>query len=95
VEALTDAVGLRALGLGARVINVLNRKIELVLVSFGIAAELTPAIGQDAEKLDIVFLESVVMVSSNRRGGALRHPDRSAPRLGLRFAVGTGHHLSD
>src|SRR5262244_635181 len=26
-----------------------------------------------------------------RRGRALRHPDRSAPRLGLRFAVGTGH----
>ena len=26
-----------------------------------------------------------------RRGGALRHPDRSAPRLGLRFAVGIGH----
>jgi len=26
-----------------------------------------------------------------RRGGALRHPDRSAPRLGSRFAVGTGH----
>src|SRR4051812_20682729 len=25
------------------------------------------------------------------RGGALRHPDRSAPRLGLRFAVGIGH----
>src|SRR6516164_11713858 len=57
VEALTDAVGLRALGLGARVIDVLNREIELVLVSFGIAAELTPAIGQDAEKLDVVVLE--------------------------------------
>ena len=26
-----------------------------------------------------------------RRGGALRHPDRSAPRLGLRFAVGVQH----
>jgi integrase len=26
-----------------------------------------------------------------RRGGALRHPDRSAPRLGSRFAVGIGH----
>ena len=26
-----------------------------------------------------------------RRGRALRHPDRSAPRLGLRFVVGTGH----
>ena len=25
------------------------------------------------------------------RGGALRHPDRSAPCLGLRFAVGIGH----
>jgi len=23
-----------------------------------------------------------------RRGGTLRHPDRSAPRLGSRFAVG-------
>jgi hypothetical protein len=31
---------------------------------------------------------SVVMVSSNRRGGALHHPNRSAPRLGSRFAVG-------
>ena len=30
-----------------------------------------------------------------RRGGALRHPDRSAPRLGLRFAVGTRTPLSD
>ena len=26
-------------------------------------------------------------VSSNRRGGTLRHPDRSAPRLGSQFAV--------
>jgi hypothetical protein len=31
---------------------------------------------------------SVVMVSSNAPGRALRHPDRSAPRLGLLFAVG-------
>ena len=34
------------LGLGARVIDVLDREIELVLVPFGIAAELTAAIGQ-------------------------------------------------
>src|ERR1700745_2745671 len=26
-----------------------------------------------------------------RRGGALRHPNRSAPRLDSRFAVGIGH----
>jgi hypothetical protein len=36
----------------------------------------------------MIFCSVVMMVSSNRRGGALRHPDRSAPRLGLRFAVG-------
>jgi hypothetical protein len=41
VKALADAVGLRALGLGARVIDVLNREIELVLVPFGIAASTT------------------------------------------------------
>jgi hypothetical protein len=35
MKALTDAVGLWALGLGERVIDVLNREIELVLVSFG------------------------------------------------------------
>ena len=30
---------------------------------------------------------SLVIVSSNRRGGALRHPDRSAPRLGRHRAT--------
>ena len=47
VEALADAVGLRALGLGARVIDVLNREIQLVLVPFGVAAE-TRCRGQSA-----------------------------------------------
>src|SRR5437588_3069021 len=45
MEALTDAVGLRALGLGAAVIDVLDRQVELVLVAFP-AAELGAAIGQ-------------------------------------------------
>src|SRR5262249_57364736 len=30
MEALTDSIGLRALGLGAAVINVLDREVELV-----------------------------------------------------------------
>ena len=38
VESLTDAVGLRALGLGAGVIDVLDRQIEFVFVPLGIAA---------------------------------------------------------
>src|SRR4029077_1442739 len=45
MEALADAVGLRALGLGAAVIDVLDRQIELVFVTFP-AAELGAAIGQ-------------------------------------------------
>src|SRR5215469_13783575 len=45
VEALADAVGLRTLGLGARMIDVLDREIEFVFVSFGIAAILVAAIG--------------------------------------------------
>src|SRR5262249_32605933 len=57
VEALTDAVGLRALGLSARVIDVLDRKVEFVLVSFGVAAILAAAVGQHAQQLDLVLLE--------------------------------------
>jgi hypothetical protein len=33
VEALDDAVGLRALGLGSGVVDVLDREIELVFVA--------------------------------------------------------------
>ena len=44
MEAFTDAVRLRALGLGARVIDVLDREIQLILVPFGIAAELAAAV---------------------------------------------------
>jgi hypothetical protein len=51
------AVRLRALGLGARVIDVLDREIELVLVPFGIAAELAATVSQHAQQLDIVLLE--------------------------------------
>src|SRR5262245_1986319 len=45
VEALADAVGLWALGLGARMIDVLDREIELILVPLGIAAVLAAAVG--------------------------------------------------
>src|SRR5215475_8315649 len=57
VEALADTVGLRALGLGARVIDVLDRKVKLVFVSLWVATILAAAVGQYAQKLDIVLLE--------------------------------------
>jgi hypothetical protein len=36
VEAFTDAVGLRAVGLGARVIDVLDREVELISCRSGL-----------------------------------------------------------
>ena len=45
MEALADTVGLRALGLGAGVVDVLDRQVELVFVAL-VAAKLGPAIGQ-------------------------------------------------
>src|SRR6266700_1593522 len=46
VEALADAVGLRALGLGPHMVDVLDGKIELVLVMLWIAAIFRAPIGQ-------------------------------------------------
>ena len=48
VEALADTVGLRALGLSARAIDVLDREVEFVLVPLWIAAVLATAVGQHA-----------------------------------------------
>src|SRR5215472_18791200 len=45
MEALADSIGLRALGLGAAVIDVLDREVELVVVAFT-AAEFGATIGQ-------------------------------------------------
>src|SRR5262249_9296921 len=44
VETLADAIGLRALGLGARVIDILDCEVELVLVPLWIAAILAAAV---------------------------------------------------
>jgi hypothetical protein len=39
------------------VIDVLDREIQLVLVPFGVAAELAAAVSQHAQELDIVLLQ--------------------------------------
>ena len=57
MEAFADAVRLRALGLGARVIDVLDREAQLVLVPFRVAAELAAAVSQYAQEPDIMLLE--------------------------------------
>ena len=57
VEALADAVGLRALGLGARMIDILDRKVELVFVPLRVAAILAAAVGQHPQQLDLLAVE--------------------------------------
>jgi hypothetical protein len=50
MEAFADSVGLRALGLGAGVIDVLDGEIELVVVMLGVAAILRAAIRQQCQE---------------------------------------------
>src|SRR5579884_2287764 len=56
VEALADAVGLRALRLGAGMVDVLHRQVELVLVMLGPAAILRAAIGQHTTQRNPVLV---------------------------------------
>ena len=46
VEAFADPVRLRALGLGARVVHILDREIELVFMPLRVAVILAAAVGQ-------------------------------------------------
>src|SRR5437773_8051144 len=55
MKALANAIGLRALGLGAAVVDVLNGEIELVFMALG-AAKLGAAIGQHARQTDAVLV---------------------------------------
>src|SRR6516165_2098436 len=55
MEALANAIGLRALGLGAGMVDVLNGEIELVFVALR-AAKLGAAIGQHARQADAVLV---------------------------------------
>ena len=57
METLADSVGLRTLGLGAGVINVLNSEIELVVVMLGIAAVLGAAVRQHPAQRDAMLFE--------------------------------------
>jgi hypothetical protein len=75
VEAFTDAIRLRTLGLGARVIDVLDREIQLVLVPLGIAAELAASVSTRSS-----------LTSCSSKNGSTRSLSRSAAVMG-RLAV--------
>src|SRR6202021_487207 len=48
VEPLNDPIGLGPLGCGVRMVDILERQIELVFVMLGVAAIFRAAIGQHA-----------------------------------------------
>jgi hypothetical protein len=86
VEALADAVGLRALGLGARVIDVLDRKLKLVFASLRVATILAAAVAQYAQKLDIRSWARTLNTCSRHQA--------SRPGRRLLFAPQDVHRLS-
>ena len=57
VGAFTDVVGLRALGFGPRVINILDRDVEFVSCRSGLPQNSLPRIGQYAQQFDVVALK--------------------------------------
>ena len=70
MEALADSVGLRALGLGPRMIDVLDGEIELVVVMLGVAAILGATIRQHPAQYNTVLFEERQhpIVQNLRRG---------------------------
>ena len=54
VEPLNNSIRLRAFGLGARVIDILERQVELIFMMLGIAAIFRATIGQHAAELHLV-----------------------------------------
>src|SRR6266487_5344899 len=68
VEALADAVGLRALGRGPRMVDVLDGKLELVLVMLWIAAIFRAPIGQHPAYGNAVVLEDRQPAVAQTRG---------------------------
>jgi len=50
VETFTNTIGLRVIGLGLRVINVLDAKIKLKRVMIGLAAIFSASVRQNAKQ---------------------------------------------
>ena len=56
VESLTEAIGLRALGLGSSMLDVFQIQVQRVRVVLTIAAVLTAPVSQEAQQRDALLL---------------------------------------
>ena len=74
MEALAEAIGLRTLPLGARVINGLYREVHLILTALGTAAILRAPISQEPREGEGVARKkghALGVAQSRRRSGRL------------------------
>src|SRR5260221_614172 len=74
VEALANAVGLRALGLGAAVVDILDREVEPVLKSAGLHLRRRLRLSHDRGPAQSLLPARVRMVHSNRRPRRVDRP---------------------
>lgn len=71
VEAFADSIRLPALGLGARVIDILDSQAEFIFVPLGVAAILRAAVGQHPTEPDLVLIEERHETRSLSRSAAV------------------------
>lgn len=57
MQPLADAVGLRMPRFRARMLDILDRQIQLVRVLFGVAAIFRAAIGEDPQQRDVMLVK--------------------------------------
>jgi hypothetical protein len=100
VETLDDAVGLRALGLGSAVVDVLDRKIELVFMAVVGPAIFRPPVGQHPLQGNAVLLVEgndpvVEEVGGGKRGLAVVQLGEADLGVGLDegLLICSSHHL--
>ena len=85
MEALGHSMGLRALGLGAAVVDVLAREIKLVLVPFRVAAIFRASIGRSLDGLG----QPGFLAVDHRPGNAgFRGPEPASCRRYVRLNKG-------
>lgn len=100
MEAVTDAVGLRVIGLGPGVLDIIDRQVELVIMSLWSATVFCASISQHTDQADALFCKErwhsiIEQISARNRGlGRIhtwpqptwsRYRRRSADRLRQRL----------
>ena len=91
MESLTDSIRLRALGLGAGVIDILDCEVELLLMPLRVATIFAAAAGQHAQQLNVMAIEEgndSIIQEVGRRDWGLAIVELGASNLGVSINEG-------